>query len=485
MDEAWERLSATDAAFLEIETEAAHMHVGGVVTLSVDPVRGEAGGVDFDRVRDTLERRLATLPRLRQRLRRVPGVRHWAWVDDPHFNLGYHVRHTALPRPGDDGQLERLTSRIFSQRLDRERPLWEMWIVEGLSDDRWALIAKVHHCLLDGVGAVNLLAALVADLKHAPPAEAAKPPTDAQLVVGELKHRMAGWRAVTEAARDLWRSARAGGESSDDGETPVRDLARGVVETLKTGLQPAEATPINPSVMSPHRRYVMRSTSLDDVKRVKQLLGGTVNDVVLATVTGALRTYLGRRGVDVDALERFRALVPMSMRTPPAGGGPGLGNQVSLLLVPLPIHRAGVLGRFAAIHAHTRWLKEDSNEAAGAEWMERLDDQLGLGLVTSTLRLAMSLRSFNVVVTNVPGPPFPIELLDAPVQSIHALVPHFHQQGLGVAIFSYAGTLYWGLSADWDAVPDIEQFADDLDNAFAALRMAAMTAGDEAPAASR
>lgn len=461
-----ERLSATDAAFLAIETSEVHMHVGGVVTLALEPFRNAYGGVDFERVRAELDGTIANLPRMRQRLRHMPGVRHWAWVDDPHFSIDYHVRHTALPRPGDATQLQRLASRIFSIHLDRERPLWEIWVVEGLDDDRFALISKIHHCLLDGVGAVNLLVSMASGVTPRPDATPAPMPTRSELVMGELRHRLEGWKSLGRVARDLLEK-----EPEATGDKRWRDLARGVTETLKTGLAQADPLPINPDVLSPHRRFRTLDLPLADAKVLRKHFGCTINDIVLATVAGALRRYLARHGVDLPALTRVRALVPTSVRatSETSDGQPGLGNQVSLLLVPLPVNERDAADRVRRVFEHTTWLKNESHEAAGAEFMERLDDQLGLGLVATTLKVAMMMRSFNVVVTNVPGPPFAMELLGSPVRSIHALVPNFHHQGLGIAIFSYNGTLSWGFGADWDAVADVDEFVADVADEFAAL----------------
>ncbi len=463
----FERLSAVDVAFLAIETPTSHMHVGGAIVLDADAVAGPEGGVDFSRIREGLSRAIDDMPRMRQRLHRVPALKHWAWVDDPHFNLDYHIRHSALPRPGGMKELERMTARVFSQRLDRDRPLWEFWVVEGVCDGCFALIVKVHHCMLDGMGAVNLLAALAAPTMGGAAAPAIpEPPSTGELVLGEISHRLKGWRALTHAAREMFSPHDTPEEHAD---SSWLDRVKGIRETLKSGLQQADSTSINPDTMSPHRRYAMHRVELADARRIKKALGGTINDVVLATVTGALRRYLARNGDKVDAMHRFRALVPASVRRPAGSKGPQLGNQVSLLLVPLPIDNGDPRARLAAIRAHTHWLKHESHEADGVEWMEHLDDQLGLGLVTNTLRLAMNLRSFNVVVTNVPGPPFALELVGARVRSIHAMVPLFQHQGLGIALFSYDGGLHWGVGADWDAIPDIDMFVGDLNDEFEAL----------------
>lgn len=475
----YERLSALDAAFLSIEDNAAHMHVGAVILMQTGNLRASHGGVDVQQFRVHLESAVMQTPRLRQRLQRTPGFGHPVWVEDPHFRLDYHLRHTALPRPGGTNELHRLAGRIFSQRLDRERPLWEMWVVEGLEDDRFALIPKIHHCLLDGVGAVGLMAALAGARKTAAmPTDPPPPPqpTRSELWWGEVKHRLEGVQQTLRSAREAVQHVR------ESGNTGAGDLAKGLGGALRTGLSSVTSTPINPEQLGPHRRFETMRMDLKAVKSIKNQLGGTVNDVVLAIVTGGLRTYLARRGVDLSQVERFRAMLPANVRTSAAGSG--MGNQISLMMAELPLDENDPVRRLMRVRDETSYLKDESNEVAGAELIGKLDDDLGLGLVASTFKMAIHRRAFNVVVTNVAGPPMSLNLFGAKLQAIHALVPLFTHQALGIALFSYDGALYWGFNADWDAIPDLHKLVEDVVASFEQLREAAQRQAQTSEASS-
>ena len=463
----YERLSAVDAAFLSIEDDAAYTHVGGIILMDASTLTAPHGGVDLEQFRLYLESAVMQTPRLRQRLQKTPGFGHPVWVEDAHFRLDYHLRHTALPRPGGMNELHRLAGRIFSQRLDRERPLWEMWVVEGLDGDRFALIPKIHHCLLDGVGAVGLMAALAGARKTAAlPTEPPPPPqpTRSDLWWGEVKHRLEGVQQTLRSARDAVQQVR-------DGNAGAGDLAKGLGGALKHSLSSVTATPLNPEQLGPHRRFETLRMDLKEVKGIKKQLGGTLNDVVLAIVTGGLRTYLARRGVDLSDIERFRAMLPANTRT----GAPGanMGNRISLLLAELPLDENDPLERLRRIREETSYLKDESNEVAGAELIGKLDDGLGLGLVASTFKLAINRRAFNLVVTNVPGPPMSLNLFGAKLLGVHALVPLFSHQALGIALFSYDGGLYWGFNADWDAIADLPALVSDVVESFEQLKEAA------------
>lgn len=470
---AWfERLSTLDATFLALEDPTTPMHVGAVVVLDAAPLALDHGGVDFDRVCAYIEGAIARVPRYRQRLAFGPSVLaavgQPVWVDDDRFNIHYHVRHTALPRPGDVRQLKRLAGRIFSQRLDRDRPLWEIWVVEGLDGDRVALITKVHHAMVDGMAGVGLMAALLktspdATVRPSPPWEPRPAPRPAELIAAEVRHRATGTRA-------LWERVRGAASAGGDLLGRARGAASALADTLVEGVTPASRTPLWGD-LGPHRRFDIAHTDLADAKAIKASLGGKVNDVVLAAVTGGLRRFFARRGADLDAIDDFRAFVPVSVRKQDHHGK--LGNRVSMMLAHLPIAEADLLARYAAVLGETARLKADPHQVQSGELFADLGDWTGAGLIANTAKLVRHLRPYNIVVTNVPGPPFPLYLLGARMREVYPLVPLFGHGCVGVAIFSYAGGLFWGFNADWQAVPDLHDLVGDVEAELADLRAAA------------
>lgn len=467
-DFAYERLSALDAAFLDLENDHnAHMHVGGVIVLDATAVTLAHGGVDYPRVRAQVESAVLRTPRLRQRIERTPGFNHPVWIEDPAFCIDYHFRHAALPKPGSMVELNRVAGRIFSQRLDRSRPLWEIWIVEGLSGNRFALIPKIHHCLMDGMGAVGLMAAFAGfggsqsdahDLLIPPR------PTRTALWWGELRHRLGAVPGSLRDTRDAIKQVREERSSSPT------EIAKGIGDALRNSFSQVSTTPFNPEQLGPHRRFETARMNLKDIKAIKNELGGTVNDVVLTLVAGACRRYLARRGVDLTYVESFRALVPASVRTEAERQ---LGNRLSFLLASLPIQEPCPLRQYQLVCEETERCKHDSMELQGAEFLGKLDDRLGLGLVTASFKTSIHRRAFNIVVTNVPGPTVRLPLFGANVLQVHPVVPLFAHQALGIAVFSYQGSLYWGLNADWDVVPDLDLLASDLMTSLEALKGAA------------
>jgi len=467
-----ERLTALDASFLGIETETSHMHVGGMLVFDAGPLGNAAGGIDARRIRKYLLSILDRMPRYRQRLEWVPGLRHPVWVDDIDFNIHYHLRHTALPRPGDDRLLKRLAGRIFSQRLDRTRPMWELWIVEGLEGNRFAMIPKVHHCMIDGIAGVDLMSVLLRGTtdETIPKAKQWLPrpsPPRRAMLIAELEHRARGSRDALERTRDAMRDMKSWWRDA-------RETAEGIASTLTQGLVPASPTPLNPKRISPHRRFDTFALDLSEVKKVKNRFGVTVNDVVLATATGALARFLERRGLNVSSLADFRALVPVNVRR--GADHSGAGNRVALLLAQLPIAERDPVVRLHQINDTTRYLKTESKQAESAQLIEEISDFTSSTLVTNSLRLANRQRSYNVVITNVPGPPFPLYLLGARLRELYPLVPLFQNQALGFALFSYAGTLYWGLNSDWHQLPDLHDLLADLRTAFDELTAVAKAA---------
>jgi diacylglycerol O-acyltransferase len=459
----YDRLTALDVSFLRFEEQnpAVHMHVGAVALFKPGPLATDEGGIDIDRVRLGVESSLGESPRFRQKLARVPLVDAPVWIDDAHFNLRYHVRHTSLPRPGTMRQLKRLAGRIFSQRLDRTKPLWEFWFVEGLEDGRFALMAKAHHCMVDGISGFDLLARIMRldqDTTIEPPRGfMPRPaPPDAKLLVDEVQRRVAlpldlagaGLRALGKPRESLERLLEGSGA---------------VWDALSANLEPVSGTPFNVKI-GPYRRFDWMRFDLDAVKAVKQRLGGTVNDVVLACVAGAVGRFLRARGERVEDL-RFRAMLPVSVRRDDERGV--AGNRVVSLIAPLPIAVEGAAERLAQVVEATQELKR-SRQARGVEIFEELADRVSPDLFASVSRRAAK-TAYNMVVTNVPGPQATAWLLGAELEEIYPVVPLFDDNALGVALFSYNGSLCWGLSADWEAMPDLHDLTGYLNDEIEAL----------------
>lgn len=449
----FERLSAVDAAFLAVEDERAHMHIGSVNVFEPGPLATEGGGIDIDRIRGHIAALLHRIPRFRQKLAYVPLAQAPVWIDDRSFHLDYHVRHTALPHPGDVRQLERLASRIMSQHLDRRRPLWELWVAEGLEAGRFALIAKIHHAIADGISGVGLLGNIIGrnpDYRP-PPAPAWFPlpaPGARALLEGELRHRI-------RSARDLLlRGVEPGaGGSADAPREPLADRLREAASALADAVEAAPSTPLNMDV-GPNRRFAWMLTGLDRLGEIRKAAGGTLNDVVLAIVSGAIREFLLRRGSSVSGLD-FRAMVPVSVRLGSEQGQ--LGNRISQLLVQLPIDTEDPTLRLRIVCERTRELKRSGQSREGqalTAFLGLLPPRISAGLARMAAR-----RSFgNMVITNVPGAPWTTYLLGARLLETYPLVPLSPRQCLNVAVLSYDGFLHWGVNADYDAVPDASDF---------------------------
>jgi diacylglycerol O-acyltransferase len=453
-----DRLTAVDASFLAQEGPASHMHIGGLVICE-----GPAPG--YEEMLDHIRTRLHLVPRYRQRLAQPPlEAGRPLWVDDPTFNLEYHVRQTALPAPGAEDQLMRLVARIMSQQLDRSKPLWEMWIVEGLQDGGFAVISKTHHALIDGISGVDL-ATVMFDLSPVPaePPHSDEPwqphtePTGAELVAGGalgLARVAAG--AVAGAISFVRRPAAT--------LRVVTEAAEGLGEVAWAGLNPAPATPLNVEI-GPHRRYCVVRNQLEDFKEVKNAFGGTVNDVVLTVVAGALRDWLHARGVRTEGLE-LRALVPVSTRA--SDERHALGNRITVMRGPLPVYIADPVARLRAVKAAMDGLKE-SKQAVGAEVLTGVQSFAPPTILAQASRLNFSTRLFNLIVTNVPGPQVPLYVRGREMADVFpvAFLPKGH--ALAIAIMSYNGQMNFGLLGDYDALPDIDRVADGIEASLAEL----------------
>jgi len=462
-----DRLTAVDASFLSNETTSSHMHVGAILIFEGPPPR-------YVDLVEHVRGRLSQVPRFRQKLV-VPPLETGRplWADDVNFNLSYHIRHTALPEPGGEAQLKRLTGRVFSQQLDRSKPLWELWLVQGLERDRFALLTKTHHAMVDGISGVDIGTVLF-DLEPVPEPAAVeddwvprKSPTTAELVgrglgdVAALPVKVA--EKAVEAIRHPEGAARKAVEALEALSAVVSEFA-----------DPAPDVPLNVEI-GPHRRYVWARSELSTFKRIKDIHGGTVNDVVLAVVTGAIRNWLHSRGVRTEGLE-LRALVPVSIRAEDEHGN--LGNRITLMRGPLPVYIEDPVRRLHTISEEMAGLKE-SKQALGAEMISRFNDFAPPTLLAQASRLNFSTRLFNLLVTNVPGPQIPLYVLGRELEEVFpvAFLPQNH--ALAIAIMSYHGKVGFGLLADYDSMEDIEILGDGINEALEEL----LAAGESAAAA--
>ncbi len=464
---AWyEPMPASDRPFLVFEGSNTHMHVGGVTIFDGEALTNEVGGIDIERIRSYIWSRLHHIPKYRQRLQYIPVENYPVWVDDDKLNLHYHVRHASLPRPGDERQLKRMAARILSQQLDRSRPLWEVWIVEGLEGGRFALILKTHHCVVDGVSGVDLMSVLLrpfADesFDDPPPWEPRPAPSGLEMLREQVVRR---FLAPLEVLQETGRWLRTLPTDFEEIQTRLAENAAATWDFVSAGLRPPAATPLNKPI-GPYRRFDWNGLDLDAVKSVKNRLGGTVNDVVLACAAGALRRYLLRKGCDLDALD-YKTVVPVSIRS--AEEISSLGNRVAAWMLSLPIQEADPILRYSRVCQVTTHIK-DTKQARGVGMLSQVAELVD-PIMTLGIRLASRLHPYNLIISNVPGPQFPLYLLGSKLLSGYPTVPLFEHQGLGIATFSYDGKLFWGLNADWDLVPDLHEIALDLVTSFEELQ---------------
>ncbi|HSO99374.1 MAG TPA: wax ester/triacylglycerol synthase family O-acyltransferase [Solirubrobacteraceae bacterium] len=466
-----DRLSSTDASFLHQEGSSSHMHVGAVLVFDGPPP-------DFAAYLDHVRSRLHLVPRYRQKLAKPPlESGRPLWVDDPNFNLEFHVRHSALPAPGTEEQLLRFAARINSQQLDRAKPLWECWMVEGLAPaagepERFALIFKTHHALVDGVSGVDL-ATVLFDAEPSPPPERTAAgdelePWKPRPEPSPIELILAGLRGAVGVTSEI--AGRAAGAITRPASSfeLVRDALEGIGEIVWAGLNPAPETPLNVEI-GPHRRFTVVRAELSDLKEIKDALGGTVNDVVLTVVAGALAKWLRSRGIRTEGLE-LRALVPVSVRTDDQRGT--LGNQLTAMRGPLPVYINDPVARLQYVRRAMDGLKE-SKQAVGAATLAAVNNLAPPTVLAQASRLNFSTRLFNLLVTNIPGPQLPLYVLGRRLQDLFpvAFLPENH--ALAVAIISYNGSLDFGLLGDYDGLPDIEVIAAGIEQAIEELLAAA------------
>jgi WS/DGAT/MGAT family acyltransferase len=439
-----ERLSPLDVAFLDLERDrSAHMHVGMVAVF-------EGPAPAYRDLVQAVEARLDEVPRYRQRLAFVPfGQGRPVWVDEADLDLEHHIRHTALPAPGGEEQLKRLAARLFAQRLDHDKPLWELWFVEGLPDGRFALVAKTHHAMIDGISGVDIANVILSKDPEPrvppapPPWRPRRAPSTAKLLRDAVSYQVTHPFSI---ARDALREG-----------TPAREMIKmilgGLPELAKIAATQAPRSSLNQPI-GPHRRFEMVKLDLGAVKRVRAALGGTVNDVILAVVAGSLRALLDSRG---EPPEDLRVMIPVSVRTSEQRGK--LGNQVTAIFCSLPVSEPDPVKRLEAVSKATRSLK-DSRQAVGAIALTRLGEFMPPTIAAQAGRLqSMMSRVFNLVVTNVPGPQHPLYLLGRRMLASYPCLPLATQTTVGIALLSYDGSIGVGLLGDADKARDLPVLA--------------------------
>jgi diacylglycerol O-acyltransferase / wax synthase len=463
-----ERLSPLDVSFLYMETPTTAMHVGGVALFD-----RPAKDFDYDRLVELISERIALVPRYRQKVKWVPGrIAAPVWVDDPDFDVTYHVRRSGLPRPGTMDQLRELVGRLQSRQLDRNRPLWEMYLVEGLegdgtsgSHDRMAIITKTHHAMVDGVSAVDI-GTVILDPTPEPRSidgdgwAPAPEPSGLTLVAGAVVDAVRRPAAIAD-------NVRTGVLDAKRTASRALSVVGGLAAASKVVRTSAPASPLNVEI-GEQRRFGMAVTELDDYKRVRKAHGGTVNDVVLATVAGALRSWLLTRGEPVTSTTTLRAMVPVSVRTEGQQGA--LGNRVSSYFVDLPIGEASPVVRLHQVSYAMRSHKE-AGQSVGADALIALSGFAPPTIHSAAARLASGFtrRLFNVVVTNVPGPQFPLYAAGARMVAAYPVVPLAKGQAVSIGLTSYDGGVYYGLLADRDAMPDVDVLASLIEDSLAEL----------------
>lgn len=451
----YERLSALDASFLGFEEKNTHWHEAAVMIFDAAPLRTGDGGLDFEKILGNYEWSFDTAPRYRQRIARIPLFDHPVWVDDENFNVRYHVRQIALPQPADERVLKRVCGYLLELPLDIDKPPWEVWVVDGLPNDRFALVTKIHHCMADGISGVSLIQTLLGrrpfEREGRPKPWSPRPaPKGVELAAVELVRRF-------QAPFDLLAPLRKPEEALEKG----RDVVEGLMEASKLGWRAASKTPLNPDNVGAHRRFDWTDISMRDIKHIRSGLGGTINDVVLATAAGSLGQYLREHATATDGID-FRTLIPVSVRKDKEKE---LGNRVAMIMAELPVGERDPGTRLRRVMEIMRELKH-SKQALGVSWLEGLADRIGGRFFAQLSRSATRNRPFNVVITNVPGPPIPLYFLGSEMEAIYPMMPLFPNQALALAVLSYNGKVYWGINSDWDSLPDVHNVIEGIGEQF-------------------
>jgi WS/DGAT/MGAT family acyltransferase len=443
-----EWMSSIDSSFLHVENDVTPMHIGGVSLFEGPPPA-------FADLKAMVAGKLDIVPRYRQKVRFMPlGAGTPAWIDDPHFSLDYHVRHTAIPAPGSEEQLRQMASRIFSQALDRNKPLWELWSIEGLRDGRWALLSKVHHCMVDGVAATDLMSVMFSDTstverrrQWSPPPE----PSSLELLARTIAHKATPGGQLATLQRAL---------------TAPRETLRSLAEVARaTAAASSRLRPVASSSLTgpigPHRRWSWADVRLTDVKTVRTAFGGTVNDVVLTIITNGFRDLMESRGEPPAPDAVVRTMVPVSVRRK---GETGVyNNRVSAVFASLPVGEDDPRKRLESIRAEMDGIKQTKQAVAGdvlssmSGFAPPLLLALGSRLITASPRLNM-----HTATTNVPGPQQPVQTLGRRMLESYPFVPVVGSIRIVVAIFSYDGGLFFGVTGDYDGAPDIDVLTDGI-----------------------
>lgn len=457
-----DRLSPLDSSFLAIEDGVSHMHIASIGVFEGPAPRYQ----DFVAM---IAGKLRHVPRYRQVIERVPAdLGRPVWVDDPHFNVEYHVRHTALPDPGGEDELRRLVGRLMSQQLDRAKPLWEIWMIDGLEGDRWAMASKTHHCMVDGVSGTELLSVIMDVTAEVLPPEPVEwdpqpRPSSLGLAVGAMADMARSPYEQLRAARSAFRVPRSA-------VSQLLAVGKGMTSMLGM-VRPTPASSLNGPI-GPHRNWCWASTTVEDVRAVRKAHGGTFNDVVLACITGGFRELLLSRGESADRV--VRTMVPVSVRPREAGGvavGDGvLANKVSAMFAELPVFEADPVRRLHLISEQMAGLK-DSQEALAGEALTSLSGFAPPLLLALGGRIATkgSQRNINTVTTNVPGPQLPLYMLGRRMLQAYPFVPLGAQMRVTVAIFSYDGQVNYGVTGDFDAAPDVDVLCRGVEKGLAEL----------------
>ncbi len=462
-------MSALDALFLHVEDGRTHMHIGSCALFDGPPP-------SMDDLTALITSKLHLAHRFRQKVRLVPGgLGRPVWVDDPDFDLGYHVRHSALPPPGSEQDLDNLMGRLMSQELDRERPLWEMWLVEGLPRRQWALISKVHHCMVDGVSGTDLMTVL---MDRAPDVEIAPPPpwtpdpepSDVRLMIDAVA-------GLPRAAGSQMAAVLHGAGSPGETLRRLGDTFAGLRSLGKRTVALSSPLSIQGSI-GMHRRWAVARCTLADAKAIRRAFGGSVNDVVLTAITAAFRDLLVQRGDVVDDAT-ISSLVPVSIRS---GDDHTYNNQVSMMIAELPVSIADPLDRLSAVTTGMAELKRSNQATAGAA-ASGLVDLVPPALFAAGARAAMTVmrhapqHTINTVTTNVAGPAFPLFALGREMVEYLPFVPLSPGVRIGVAILSYNGRVAFGITGDYDTAPDVQTMAEGIEAAIAELGALAARAG--------
>ncbi len=445
---AFERLSARENRFLLLESPETPMHATSVAIYQTGPLATPGGGVDIARFKHFIESLLHQVPRYRQKLKMVPIENHPVWIDDPHFNIDFHVRHAALPRPGTDEELKKKVARIMVQPLDRARPLWETWVIEQLEGNRFAVISKVHHCVLDPSQTADLAQISMStdrdqQVSEARPFLPGPEPTGAELLRGEWSRRT----ALPGRVLDRWQEIRSESENLVGG---MRSRIGALAGWLTSG--PSE-TPLNGSI-GPHRRFEWLTFALADLKAIHQSLGCTINDAVLTIVTGAVRRFLLHRHTDPDQID-FRVSIPLSVRVEDDEAD-GPTSEVRLFIIDLPVGESDAKVQLGAIADQTAKLKTAS-AVLGAEMIMAVAEWTPSALFSRAARALAGPLPVNLSVSNVPGPQQPLYLLGSQMVEWFGAAPLSQHTGLAISLVSYNGRVCWGFSADRDLVPDLVQ----------------------------